>query len=537
MVNAKKTIALLIAVMMLLTFFAGCDTAEKAKPAGQASTPMSTTPGQNQPEAQAVAETDKTLTVGTTGNCLYFYTSGSGESLNYGRRLVFDQLFEMDDNTGEISSRILSEWEWVDDVTLKAVLKDNVVFSDGTPMRGTDILFTLESYVINGHSEIQFFQKIDFEKSYVEDDGLTTYIIYSQPYGAAMSTLMIPILSEEFCKAHPDGDEAWWYSPVGSGPYKVDEMETDSYVIFERRDDYWDKDAKFPPKTIRLNFYKDPTTMYADFANGVIDIMMNVSSEQAEQIKAGEIEGACVVVQSANDVMMFIMNESSPELQDIAVREAIAYAVDWEACGVVGYGTLCMKATSHFAGTFDAYTEHNLYNYDPEKARQILADAGYKDGDIVIDFLCLEGDPVPEAFQAYLAEVGITLNVAGYDIPTLIPKMINGEGDCGMQSTVGGGGGNPAREPDKCLSTMNSTGFKLMSISDEEFNSLLAQGLATTDPALRKEAYIAADNWLYENFRAFPVCEILEAYAYGPRIAYFKQSAVGRGCLANVQFN
>ncbi|MGI5971182.1 MAG: ABC transporter substrate-binding protein [Oscillospiraceae bacterium] len=545
MTKMKKRLAFILSIAMLVGLFAGCGpkasenspepTGEApASTPGEASTPIPTTEAQ---VVEASGKTDKTLTVGTTDPCLYFYTSGSVEASNYSRRLVYDQLFEMDDNTGEVTSRILSSWEWVDDVTLKVVLKDNVTFSDGTKMTGEDILFTLQNYVTNGNAEAENFKKIDYAKSYVEADGLTAYIIYSNVYGAAMSTLMIPINSKAFCEAHPDGDSIWWTDPVGSGPYKVAEIETDSYVLFERREDYWDSKAVFPPKAIRLNFYKDPTTMLADFQNGVIDVMLKMDATQVDQINSGAIEGAKVVVQSANDVVMLTFNQNVPVLADPRVREAIAYAVDWEAVGIAGRGSLAMKATSHYPTTFPAYTEHS-YPFDPEKAKQILAEAGYSEGDIEINLVCVPFDAqdiMGEAIQAYLAEIGIILNVNVYDIPTFIPMLINGEGDSSMQST-GGAGGNPAHEPNTSLSTMVLTGFKIQAIPDQQFNDLMNAGLATTDPDKRTEIYKQVDQWLYDKFQAIPIYEALEAYAYGPKIASFKVASVNRGCLANVQF-
>ena len=73
--------------------------------------------------------------------------------------------------------------------------------------------------------------------------------------------------------------------------------------------------------------------------------------------------------------------------------------------------------------------------------------------------------------------------------------------------------------------------FICMSISDETYNSYLAEGLNTVDETARWAAYQQADQWLYENFNALPICETLSAIVYNSRIATFNQSAVGRGCL------
>lgn len=515
MSEKKRMLALILAMIICVGIFAACGSSENSG-----------------------NEKTKTVAIGTTDAHLYFYTCGSNESLNYARRLLFDQLFEIDDNTGNVISRVLDSWEWTDDVTLKLCLKPGIKFSDGSALTGEDVLYTLKAYVDNGNAEAEFFARIDFGSSRVEDNGETIYLVYNEPYGPAISTLMVPIQSKSFSESHPDGDDVWWSAPMGSGPYAVSDIVIDSYIEFTKRPDYWDEGVSFDPDVITLRFYSDSTSMYADFMSGTIDVMLPLSSTQVDELKASSAE-ATIRIQSANDVLMFVFNLSNPAAQDKAVREAIAYAVDWNAVGIAGCGTLCSDASSHFATTFDCYTEHNDYEYDPEKAKAILAEAGYSDGDIILDYTCAaiaNQDKIGEAIQSYLNQVGITLNVNVYGLAALIPMFIEGQGDCSIQTTTGGGGGNPTKEPNKCLSTMAENGFKIQAVTDETFNELLNSGLTTTDPQARVEIYRQVDNWLYNNVQAIPICEIMEAYAYNSRIASLELSSITRGCLANIKF-
>lgn len=534
----KRILAILLAAVMLFAMFAGCGAKEEtpAADAPAADAPAADAPAADAPAADAPAAepvvTDQTFTVGTTYSHLYMYTAGSGESDNYCRRLVYDQIFYIDDITGEMSSDILESYEWTDDYTLKLTLKDGVTFSDGTKMTAEDILYTLEAYILNTNSETEFFQRIDFEKSTTEGE-LTAVIVYSEVYGAAISTLTIPVLSKAFCEAHPDGDDAWWYSPVGSGPYEVGEVVMGTSVEFVRRDDYWNADAVFPAAKIVVKYYSDTTAQYADYVAGELDAIIGLSSTQVDELRLAD--STEVVVKSADDVCMLAFNNNTV---DPAIREAIAYGVDWDAVALAAFGNLYTPATSHYASTFEAYTDHSgTYTYDVEKAKQILADAGITGAEF--SFPCFAGstDPiVGEALQFYLAELGITLTINEMDIPTLIPTLIGGGGDLSLQSTAANG--NAPKEVNTVVSPLAATGFQIMAISDPEFNDLLAQGLNTTDNAERVEVYKKIDQWLFDNNQVIPICERGEAYCFNnAKIASFSIASVTRGSLAFVTFN
>ena len=521
MKKTRKALALILAAIMILALLTACKSGEKE----EAKDPTANT---------TTGTAEKVLTVGTTYSQLYFYSSGSGESDNYCRRLLYDQLFYVDDYTGEISSDVLASYEWETDTVLKLVLKDNVTFSDGSKMTGEDILATVKSYVDNGNSEIEFYKRIDFDKSAVDADGLTTRIVYSEVYGAAISTLMIPVLPAAAIEQHSDGDDYWWTSAIGSGPYELSKVELGSYVEYTRRDDYWNKDASYEADKIVVKYYTDATAEYADLLSGELDAMVQLSTTQVDQL-SGE-KDVKVVTQSANDVAFICFNEATvaPE-----VREAIAYAVDWEQVAIAGYGSLQVPATSHYATTFDAYTDHGtVYEYDVDKAKEILASAGISN--LTLSIPCFSGAAsdiaIAETLQFYLEQVGIKLTVDQMDIPTLIPTLISGGGDLCIQSTIANG--NAAKEVNTAISPMLSDGFAIMAIADDTWNDLVRGGIATTDAKKRVEIYKEADQWLYDNYHGVPICEREEAFAYNSaKLADMSLANTQRGNLACVKFN
>ena len=522
----KKTIALLLCLAMAMSVLAGCGSSGSGSNAGG-----STGGAANNSDSTAV-------TIGYVGGHYACYPSSANSDDFVQQSMVYDKLFEVDDITGEYTSRVLSSYEWTDDKTLVMTLKDGITFSDGNQMTMEDVLFSIHNYIDQGEStdKYQYFQFIDFDATTISDDKMTLTLVYQFPYGPAERTLNVSIMEKAFTEQHDNADQIWYTGPVGSGPYKITDCVQDSYVTFTLRDDYWNKDYTYDASEITLRFYSDETAMYMDYQSGNLDALYGIGSTVASQIEnAGGSQGTVQYI-SNNDVSFVILNEENEYLSDPKVREAIAYALDMDYITEVAYGTLGKEAKSHFAATFDCYSEHEGYTTDTEKAKQILTDAGYSEGQITLRWLSPDMAPQPqvgEAIQAQLQLIGINMTVESYDLPTALGMYLDGEGDIMMMTVTGG---NPTCEPYQSLSAFASGApFSCMSIEDPTYNSYLETGLNSVDTDTRWAAYKEADQWLYDNYNALPICETLSAVAYNSRIASFDQSAVGKGCLGSLK--
>ena len=524
----KKKLALLLALALSLSVLSACGgTGDDAQPSG------STAPSTQSIDPSKEGSTAVTIGyVGAHDACLP--SSNSNDFIQ--QAMVYDKLFEVDDNTGEYTSRTLASWEWADETTFVMTLKEGMTFSDGNPVTGEDVLFSIQDYVTNAAApqtdKYPYYQNIDFEKSSVSDDGMTVTLVWKTQYGPAYRQLNCAIMEKSFAEAHDNSDMIWYTGPVGSGPYEITDCVQDSYVTFTLRDDYWNKDYTYDATEITLKFYTDETAMYVDYQNGYLDAIYGISSTVAQQIEAAGGSQGTVQYISNKDVTLLNLNDATPALQDPAVREAIAYALDMETIASIAYGTLSTPAKSHFASDFPFYTEHEGYTYDAEKAKQILSDAGYKDGDIQLTCITTNNNPDPqmgEAIQGYLSAVGIEVTVNSYDLPTALGMYMEGQSDI---TTLSVRGGNGTLEPYQVVSGIDeNASFQCMANHDPDFNALLSVGLNSIDEDVRWDAYAQADQWLYDNFHSLPICETLGAIAYNSRISSFNQGTVGKGCL------
>lgn len=536
----KKVLAMLLALTLALSL-AACQSPNN--PSGTSSNPSaSTSTGEetNNTGVSGSPSTDGTVTIGYTGTHDCYHPSSTVSNNYMASSILYDMLFEVDDETGEYGSRILSDYGWEEDgLTLRLTLKDGIYFADGTQMTAEDVLYSLYMYVAPGGrtDKYQHYKYIDFDAAYASEDGLTAYVVWTIPYSPAIGSLNCPILSKAFLETYDESDEIWYNAPLGSGPYEVKECVIDSYVTFALRDDYWAADEySYDCQEITIRYYTDETAMYVDYQNYTLDAIYNISTNICEQIEAAGNQGVVNYV-PLNDVTLLCFNSANEYLNDPAVREAIAHALDMNAIAEVGYGLLQTPATDHFSTAFDCYVEHENYNYDPEYAAQVLADAGYESGEITIEFVAANVDPQPaiaELVQAYLEAIGINVTVTNYDLGTALQYFQSGENDIALMSVTGGNATCIAMQVFNSMTA--DTPMIDRAITDETFNGYISEGMNSNDPEVYNAAFAAASQWLWDNYHALPIAEVTAALAYHDgTIASFNQSCIGRGCLGSIK--
>lgn len=529
----KKLISMMLALAMILAL-ASCDS--DSTPSTSTESPGTTEESTTETVAESTGNQE--LTIGYVGSYSTFCPSTGlsdvSDVLIY--RLVYDQIFEINDETMETESRVLAEpMEWVDDYTVKLVLKEGITFEDGTEVTGEDILCDLQMYVENGFTESGYYEIIDFDASYVEDD-YTVYIVYTEQNASAITHLAIPIVSKEFYETHPDGDDAWWAGDVnGSGPYKVTDYALDEYITLEKRDDYWDTSVSYDADKITIKFYADGAAMLADLNNGEIDVAFGLDTNMIESLSATAGSNIAIETMSGNDVPKFLFSASSEPLKDINLRLAIVHAINWEELATAAYGHCGELALSHYPDSFDCYTEHEGYTYDLELAKQYLAEAGYSEGELTLKFLASDTTQtaVGELIQFYLNEIGINVAVDSMELASAFTYMMdeNSEYDLFMKQQPGG---TPSRDPydDFYLPTSS---MAMAHVDDETYISLVQEANQTMDDDARNAIYEEIDDYLYEIVQIVPLANLLSGYAYNTDVvAGVQLCSVGKGCLANI---
>ena len=315
-------------------------------------------------------------------------------------------------------------------ITMK--LRDDIVWSDGQPISPDDFIYTWQMYV-DPKNSVATTHPYDLIEKIEAPDKHTVVITFKEPFAAWLGALwkgLLPkhIVQPMYDKAGNLNDAAYNRNPtVGCGPYVLDKWESGSYARFVANQKYWGAKPKISEVTIR--FVPDDAAQVAALKSG--DGLLGTFfaySDIPDLQKAGlKVVG---VNSGYNEGLYFYLDpkKGHPALQDVRVRQAIAYATNREALSK----DLLLGLTRPSATDWDntPYVDPSIkpYAFDPPKARQLLDEAGWKvgaDGVREKDGIKLElkyGSTTREirkdtqaVFQQQLQEVGIKVNLLNYE--------------------------------------------------------------------------------------------------------------------------
>ncbi|MBF0817697.1 peptide ABC transporter substrate-binding protein [Microbacterium paludicola] len=337
---------------------------------------------------------------------------------------VYDTLLRAEPD-GSLVAGLATDWEWDDTKTvLTLTLRDDVTFTDGEELTAQVVADYLTKFR-DGTSENASFLAGMTSAEATDDRTVTITLAAPDPALPVYLSQNAGLVGSPAMLDAPDAQT----TPIGSGPYTLNAEETvvGSSYAFEANPDYWDADSVHYDE-IDMTFYGDPTALMNAVKGGQLDATNTTS---AVQIPEAEAAGFTAEQYEQNWIGYLLADRDgtvNPAFGDVRVRQAFNYALDRE--GLVqalagGYGT---PTTQVFGVNTAAYDEalDEAYPYDPEKARELLAEAGYADG---VKIVMPSSNFVPESEFAIYAE---QLGAVGFEVegePTgddLFGRMLTG---------------------------------------------------------------------------------------------------------------
>jgi peptide/nickel transport system substrate-binding protein len=346
--------------------------------------------------------------------------AGAIDSVLYSN--VFEGLTRFD-STGAVIPGLAKSWEISDDgLTYTFTLNDGVTFHDGTTMDAEDVKFSLDRILADDSTNAQkaLYEAIEEVKVI---DATTVDITLSEPNG----NMLFNLAWGDAVIVAPESIDAIKQTPIGTGAFKFDSWTQGDKIELSRYEDYWGTPAILSSATFK--FISDPTAALGAMMAEDIDVFSGFPApENLPQFEADP--RFQVLVGSTEGETILSTNNKQPPFDNIKVREALAHAIDRQAIidgAMFGYGT---PIGTHFAPHNPAYVDFTgMSNYDPDRARALLAEAGFVDGFETTLFL-----PPPsyarrggEIIAAQLAEVGITAEITNVEWAQWLESVFNGK--------------------------------------------------------------------------------------------------------------
>lgn len=422
----KKLLALLIALIMVVGLVAcggNQSTSSTSTPAGNGTTNTTDTTDTTD-TTKTPSRTDVKLSLTTA-----WTTSDPIQSKNVQDNLVYwnmsDFLLNMNEATGQVENRIAKSYSTsADGLTWTFELRDDVKFHNGDTVKASDVVFSLKRAMDSSVSRrTGFVEKI---ADVVAKGDFTVDIILESPYSPLLVNLCnLPIISEKVV-TEQGANFGSTVHEAGCGPYKLVEMKADSKIVLEAFDGYYLGTA--PIKTITYSVITDTAAATVAFESGDLD-WYNCSVTDYTRIMAeGKFAGESL---GANHLTFLAVNgnsQNAPALADKKVRQAIFYAINLQELNYAAFDGTAAEALymcdPNLNYGFPA-SGLNTYEYNLEKAKSLLAEAGYAKGVNAGKLLCFTGsyfEVVATMVQSQLAAAGINVELEWNEQATVLAR-------------------------------------------------------------------------------------------------------------------
>ena len=394
----KKRLATAIAVLAAASFaIAACDGGAAGTDTGGDST------------ASADGAATGSLTLGAITSPLTFDPA----SAEWGNRspfyqAVFDTLL-LAGTDGTVQPWLATEWSYNDDNTeLTLTIRDDVTFSDGSALDADAVVASMQHFKDGSGPDQHYLANVDGIEA---SDATHVVLTLSAPDPALLNylTRTAGLVAQPDSLTSDDVDT----NPVGSGPYILDTAATvtGSSYVYTANPDYWNPDVQhYADLTIRV--FDDPTATANAIQAGEVN-----AAKIATNDNLAAIEGAGWTINS-NELdfqgLLLLDRDGSmnPALGDVRVRQAINYAFDRDGlleALQLGLGTVTEQVFPESSAAYDPALD-STYTYDPDKAKELLAEAGYPDGfELTMPSSALLGTNTFTLVAQQLGDVGITV--------------------------------------------------------------------------------------------------------------------------------
>lgn len=492
-------LAALVLLAMLATAVSTCAPAETPVPPVVEGTPTvpAPTPSPAPPTPTSIPpRTELTIAADGLPRSLDPTTTALTEARNvFGH--IWDPLLHRKAD-GAVVPVLADSWERTSDTTWLLHLHPGVSFSNGEPVDAEAVKFTLERYRDPEiHQRASWYE--GWEMSVV--DALTVQI--TTP---VLDAMLLDKLADAVYIVPPEyfqevGQEGFSENPVGSGPYLFEEWVRGDHLTLVAKDDYWRGVPQI--KTVVFRDMPEGSTRVAALLAGEADIAISVPVPQIDMVEA-DANAMVVTVPSTQSWYVGLQLTTAEPLKDVRVRQALNYAVDKEAIIdtiLDGYGTVIGQAIPPNYVGYNPPANAGPYPYDPEKAKDLLAQAGYADGfTLDLDIPATGLGPMKETGEAitgYWEAIGVRVNIHLWEWGSFVDRMFGQQ--LGQSYTLFIRSASMTAAELFLATVVCDAGFNWNHYCNEELDALVGEATSTFDSDVQLAAYAKAEGFMHDD--------------------------------------
>lgn len=450
-------------------------------------------------------------------------TSAAEQGTKLAATQLYDSLLVRDSQQdGEIVPSLATDWTNPDSRTWEFRLRKDARFHDGTPVTAADVKASLERVLELEGPQAPLWEQLDTVKAV---DERTVRITTKEPLGTMLSNLtLLSVLP-----ADKMGKDGFFRKPVGSGPFRMQSFVPSQRLSVSSFTKYWNGS----PKVDQLEFPYMPETSARITAmqTGEVDVTWQVAPDQVAQL-----QGASGVSLKRIPSLYYWFNWFNcgrEPFTDARVRRAMWHALDTDKIISQLYGQSARPIRAPLASNAFGYAPQEPYAYDPERAKQLLAEAGYPDGFKTSLMWQTGHGPLIRQFAqtliSYWAKIGVKVEAEELEQAQWLDRLLKLDWDMDLQPNDVATG-----DADYTLGRLYTSDANRMGYSNEELDRVLIDARTTTDQQRRKELYAQACKIIWDEAVGIYPAEMIATYAVSSNVKGFVPDPIETPSFENV---
>lgn len=464
---------------------------------------------------------------------------------------ILETLVTFAEGKTTIEPLLATKWDVSEDgLTYTFTLREGVKFHDGTDFNADAVVYNFNRWMTSNHQD-RFYMYGSVFGGFKGDEGhilesveavddYTVTFTFTHPKPTFLKDLALTPFSISSPTAIEKYGEKYGENPVGTGPFIFNEWRRNNRIVLDKNENYW---LEGYPKVDQVIFrtIKDNFARLNALITGEIDMMDGVDPGNIQQIE--ENKDFKILKRPPLNLGYIGLNVTREPLDNKLVRQALNYAVDKEAIIQAFFAGQGIPAKNPIPPTVEGYNDEiEPYPYDPEKAKALLAEAGYPDGfSMELWAMPVSRPYMPDAYkvaeylQTSFAEIGVDVKIVTYEWATYLEKVKQGEADSFLLGWTGANGDADdfiyTLWHEDNIGSMNSTFY-----ANKELNKILSEARMISDQEKRNELYKRAQEIMHEDPPIIPLAHTTPVLAARADIVGFDPHPTGRVITTKIAF-